>query len=332
VDALTNRLGTRFLVVTVVPNILLVGYIGFLVAAGAPAHSPSLARAITTLDGLTVRQIVAVLFGVLIISIATHPLQEPLIQLVEGYWRGLPFGLAAASFLTKRFESEMSWAKEELRIASGKDGQLEWATKQVAAEARRRLHWLPEDEEDLLPTELGNTLRIGEIRAGERYGLLLDDAMSRLSPVLSPSSLADLRDRRNQLDAAVRLCIAAGLATAVGVGLLLRHGSWLFLAVVTYLLCWACYRAAVAAARGFSIGLAAAVDLHHLQLYDALQLERPANLARELEFNKKTLGRLFHGDQLSRKAKDNLRYLPAPDNKTEEKAKESAEKTDSRGD
>jgi hypothetical protein len=225
----------------------------------------------------------------------------------------------------------MSWAREELRIASGKKRPLDWATNQIAAEARRRLYWLPEAEKDLLPTELGNTLRIGEMRAGERYGLQLDEAMSRLSPVLSSSSLADLRDRRNQLDAAVRLCIAAGLATAGGVCLLLWHGSWLFLALATYLLCWACYRSAVAAARGFSTGLAAAVDLHHMQLYDALQLKRPENLAIELEFNKKTLGRLFHGDELSRKAKENLHYLAESVNKPEGKAGEPAEIPDKLG-
>lgn len=137
----------------------------------------------------------------------------------------------------------------------------------------------------------------------------LDVALSRLTPLLSPSSLDELRDRRNQLDAAVRLCIAAGLATAVGVGLLLWHGPWLFLALVTYLLCWACYRAAVAAARGFCDSLAAAIDLHHLNLFDALQLERPANLAKEIELNK-TLMMMFRGKPLSRKIKTNSTTLP----------------------
>ena len=202
----------------------------------------------------------------------------------------------------------MCWAKKELEMAPDIDEPWDWATELAVAEAERRLYWLPAEEQDLLPTELGNTLRTGEIRAGERYGLELDVTMSRLSPLLSPSSLADLSDRRNQLDAAVRLCIAAGLATAVGVGLLLWHGSWLFLALVTYLLCWVCYRAAVAAARGFSTSLAAAIDLHHLKLFDALQLKRPVNLAEELKFNK-TLGQLFHGDKLDKKAKSELRYI-----------------------
>jgi hypothetical protein len=316
VDALTNRLGTRFLVVTVVPNILLIAYVGFLVAAGAPARYPSFARALKVLDGLTTRQIVAILLGLLIISVATYPLQVPLIQFVEGHWRGLPFGSAAADHFTDRFSNELCWAKNILVLST----EEPWgrSTGQIVAEAERRLYWLPSDEEDLLPTELGNTLQTGEIRAGERYGLKLDVAMSRLSPLLSPNSLADLRDRRNQLDAAVRLSVAAGLATVIGLGLLIWHGRWLLLTLMTYLLCWMCYRAAVAAARAFSLSLAAAVDLHHLQLFDALQLERPANLTEELELNR-TLARLFHGDELARKAKDDLRYIaPKADKPAEE--------------
>jgi hypothetical protein len=306
VDALTSRLGTRFLVVTVVPNVLLIAYVGFLLATGAPTHSPSLARALTILDKLTIRQAIAMLLGILIISVATHPLQTPLIQFVEGYWWGLPLGPTAMRRFTHRFRNELSWVQTELRVSGTKSQN--WATAQAAADALYRQYWLPTREEDLLPTVLGNTLKTGEIRAGSRYGLELEFALPRLTPLLSPSSLAELSDRRNQLDAAVRLCIAAGLATAVSVGLLLWHGPWLFLALVTYLLCWACYRAAVAAARSFSISLAAVIDLHHLQLFDALQLERPSNLAQELERNK-TLGMLFRGETLGKKAKENLGYI-----------------------
>jgi hypothetical protein len=251
-DTLTSRLGTRFLVVTVVPNALLIAYIGFLLAAGAPARSPSAARALAVLGGLTTRQIIAILLGLLILSVATHPLQTPLIQLFEGYW---------------------------------------W--------------WLSEDEQDLLPTALGNTLRTGEVEAGARYGLETLDALPRLVPLLRPTSLGELRDRRNQLDAAVRLCAAAWLATATGVGLLIWHGKWLLLPFLTYLLCWVCYRAAVAAARGFSISLAAAFDLHHLRLFDALQLKRPADLAEEVERNE-LVGRLFSGFELE---KDDMTLL-----------------------
>jgi hypothetical protein len=308
VDALTSRLSTRFLIVTVLPNVLLICYAGFLVAAGAPARSPTPAQAIVVLNHLTAGQIIALFLGLLIISVATHPLQTPLIQLMEGYWQGLPFGPELAERCTDRFRKELSWVRAELQ-REGDEDDGNRAARQANTDAGYRQDWLPTEEEDLLPTALGNTLTTGEARAGERYGLKTGVALPRLAPLLSPGSLAELRDRRDQMDAAVRMCVAAGLATAIGVCLLLQHGPWLFLALMTYVLCWACYRAAVAAARGFCDSLAAAVDLHHLQLYDALQLERPADLAVELTRNK-VLSQLFRGEDLDEKQMAGLRYLP----------------------
>jgi hypothetical protein len=97
--------------------------------------------------------------------------------------------------------------------------------------------------------------------------------------------------------------------------LLLRDGPWLFLAVSTYVLCWASYRAAVAAARGFSTNLAAAVDLYHLRLFDALSLERPAGIDDEIARNS-VLTQFFHGYELTQAHKSILRYVaPKADDK-----------------
>src|SRR5580692_7887176 len=102
-EAFSSRFGTRFIVVTVLPNILLVGYIGILVAAGAPARSPSPRSALAAIDHLTGYRVAAMLLGVIVISAATHPLQTPLVQLLEGHWWGLPFGPTMAEHATRRF-------------------------------------------------------------------------------------------------------------------------------------------------------------------------------------------------------------------------------------
>ena len=253
-------------------------------ASGAPAQSPSPARALRVLDGLTGHQVIAVILGAFVVSVATHPLQIPLIQIVEGYWWGLPFGRRISNYAIKRFKNELAIALRDF-AASAPRARLDWNARNLASDAQFRLDWLPENEVDLRPTVLGNTLWRGETRAGQSYGLELDVALPRLIPLMSPSILAELNDRRNQLDAAVRLCVATGIATAVSVGLLLLHGPWLFLAVADYLLCWACYKAAVAAAHGFSTSLAAAVDLYHLQFFDALSIKRPVDIDQECEYN-----------------------------------------------
>lgn len=307
VGAFANRLGTRFLLVTVVPNVLLIGYIGFLLAAGAPARSPSLMRALAAINHLTIHQIVAILVGLLIISVASHPLQIPLIQLLEGYWWRLPLGPWLADHATQRFRNELARVNRELdRNVDPND--MDWATKNSMRLAQGRKNWLPDRVEDLLPTALGNTMQTGEVTAGKRYGLDLNLALPRIIPSMSSDMLAELSDRRNQLDAEVRLCVASGIASLITVGLLIWDGPWLFLVLAPYLLCWASYRAAVAAARGFCTTLSAAVDLHHLQLYDALSLERPTNISEEKTRNE-TLTKLFRGHYLGPRDRDVLQYL-----------------------
>jgi hypothetical protein len=321
VGAFSSRFGTRFIVVTVLPNILLFGYISVLLAAGAPARSPSLPHVLASLDHLNGYRVAATVLGVLVISAATHPLQMPLIQFLEGYWWGLPLGPTLAGIATQRFRDELAKVNTELKEITD-EGQLDWARRNSTSRARFRQDWLPDYAEQLRPTDLGNTLWKGETKAGARYGLDLNIALPRLIPLMSPSVLDDLNDRRNQLDAAVRICVATGVATVISIGFLLRDGPWLFLAVATYLLSWASYRAAVSAARGFSTNLAAAVDLYHLQLFDALSLERPANIDDELDRNA-VLTDFFNGEDLSPAQKEILRYI-APKTDDKDKSGESA--------
>ncbi|HUB38107.1 MAG TPA: hypothetical protein VMA72_04575 [Streptosporangiaceae bacterium] len=305
-----GRLGTRFLVVTVVPNVLLLGYLGFLLAAGAPGHLPSPGHALRDLDDLTLNRIVAVTLGVLVVSVASHPLQLPLIQLLEGYYWPGKLGTVLADRATERFRHDQEKALYDLPEEDGLSAN--WTAKYKARAAQARLNSLPEHTEDLLPTALGNVLWRGETSAGQPYGLELLAAWPRLVPFVPPDVLAEINDRRNQLDAAIRLCVASGIATAASVGLLLRDGPWLFLALGTYLLCWACYRAAIAASRGYSISLATAVDLYHLRLFDGLALERPANLMEEIRRNE-VLMKVFRREALGPRDKGMFQYIAAKD-------------------
>ena len=233
--------------------------------------------------------------------------KRPLVQLLEGYWGGLPFGSRLAHRATNRFRKERNEALVTLS-KTRKAHHWDWQAKNSRRYAQFRLSWLPRGEDELLPTDLGNTLWRGETQAGDRYRLELDVVLPRLTPLMEPDVLGDLSDLRNQLDAAARLCVAAGVATAVSVGLLLWHGPWLFLALAMYFLSWASYRSAVAAARRFSLSLAAAIDLYHLKLYEALSLKRPIDLKQERRCNA-VLSKLFSGE-LAENEMAGFTYLP----------------------
>jgi uncharacterized membrane protein len=305
-DALTSRFGNRFLIVSVLPNAMLIAYLGLLVAAGAPTRDPAISRAIKILNGLTIRQVVALVLGLLIFSVATYSLQVPLIQLLEGYWQRLPMGRTTANRCIDRMWTERQQLADFINKNS-RDEVSDETARQIA-EAQYRIDWIPPDKQFVLPTELGNVLYVGETTAASRYGLETNVVMARLRPLLSADMRAELGDKRSQMDAAARLCIVAGVATMATIGLLLSRGPWLFLAFAPYLLSWVCYRAAVAGAHDFSRTLAAAIDLYHLELFDALHLPRPENLTRELEVNE-LLGYLFSGDNLGPADTDHLTYV-----------------------
>lgn len=308
VDTLTGRLGTRFLAVTLLPTSLLVAYVFFLLVAGAPSRAPHVSQAVDALDQLSGRQLTVAVLLLLGTSIATHPLQVPLIQLLEGYWWRLPFGPLVADLATTRFREELRQIRRTLVDVQPDD----WLGLQTMNDASYRQHWIPAEEADLLPTRLGNVLRAGESRAGTRYGFDLVETLPRLFPRMSPEVLAEIDDRRNQLDAGVRLCAASAVATAASLLLLLPTGDWMFLPVITFGLCWVSYRSAVASATGYSTTLAAAVDLHHLDLFDALHLPRPTTLREELD-RAPTIQRLFRGESLSELEEQQHAYLaPIP--------------------
>lgn len=125
----------------------------------------------------------------------------------------------------------------------------------------------------------------GPVRSGlgERYGLAVEIALLRLQPLLSPAVESELTDTRNQLDTATRICAMSFLAIPVTVVLLWSHEMWLLVPLGCYLLGWAAYRSAIAAAQRFCEALAVAFDLYHLQLWDALSSERPTDLLDERE-------------------------------------------------
>jgi len=300
-DALAARLGVRFLFVTLFPNLYFFGVLGVLLIAGAPGGRPSWTVFEQRIDGVTFQGIALAGVGIVLLSLATHPLQLPLIQIIEGYWLGLPGGATLERLGRRRYEDLLTRA----RATDASDG-VDEATR---AEAQRIMRWLPV-RQHLRPTELGNALYTGEVRAGERYRLRTDLAWPRLRALLPEPQLGQVNDTRNQLDASVRYCVLSLVAAATTLLILLPYDIWLIVPLALYLFAWGSYRAAVAGAKRFCEELEVAFDLHHLRLWDALALPRPANL-REERSRAKRLTRMLAGSDLRKK--DYARFVYVDD-------------------
>jgi hypothetical protein len=297
-ELLTLRIGSRFLIVTLFPNLGFTVLIGILVVAGAPADRPAWHRVDERLQHLSLGGMILLALAVLAASVALHPLNYALIQVMEGYWTGLPFGAALQEAAAERGAQY----RQALLARAGTDGN-----------AAAALYWLPEGPHPVRPTTLGNVLFAGEVRAGSRYGYRTEIVWPRLVPLLSERMRAQLGDARNQLDAAARLCGLGLLAVPITTALLIRYDVWLIVPIGCYLFSWTSYRSAITAARRFSNGLGVAFDMHHLALWDALSLDRPTHLQEEYSKRGDQLTRLFlQEDELEPYERESFVYLPPP--------------------
>ncbi len=280
------QLSSRFSVVSLLPDATLVLFVLALTASGAPGQPPSPQRVLTAIDGLNAQRVVAMLALVLIASLILHPFQFSLVRLLEGYWDDSRVGRPLSALLKalhRRRRQRLERLAYDPQTPQEQDRQ-QWAED--------RLDQYP-DEDRLLPTRLGNTLRSAEDEAGMRYELPTVAAMPRLYPYLSGRFAAVYVDRRNQLDAAVRFCGVLGLAAVISAGMLLTNGGpWRVLPVAIILLARISYQAAVRAAANYGYALHVAFDLHRFDMIKALHYPLPANRAEELRFNQQ-LGDFF---------------------------------------
>lgn len=292
VDSLLGGLGQRATYIGLLPAATLAALIAALLAAGAPSEAPDPGLLYDRTSELSGVQSALIAGALVAVTVVLHPLQLPLVQVFEGYRVPRPFAQwGRARQRRRRDKLGPKPHNGKPSAAHHKDDDVA-ATKPAVAtdltvltteslvatwhQGRR----YPRAER-VLPTTLGNAMRAGEERAGAPYGLDAVSAWPRLYPLLSEPVRAVTDDRRLQLDVAVRFCATFAAAAVVSAALLWSHGWWWSVPAGCMVMCAVAHHAAVAAAVAYGDSLAAAFDLHHLDLFDALQLSRPSSLAEE---------------------------------------------------
>jgi len=253
-------LSARFSVVSVLPTLVLVGWFGFLWGSGSLTGPPDMQHLLDGLAKVNIAQVTLAGLVSVVLGSVLHPFQFPLVRLLEGYWTTLP-GLRQLQYLG-------------IEINRRRMCQLRRADK--TKELRKQY---PPDEQDLLPTRLGNVLRAAERRAGEPYGMDAIAMLPRLYPLASPGVAAVFLDLRNQLDVAARYCVVLTLISVSGLAAMATDGPWLLLPAMTAALAWASYRAAVRTALSYGVGLRVLFELNHCRLLQGLGWKVPKNIA-----------------------------------------------------
>jgi len=293
----TKDLGLRFNVVSLLPAGALVLFVFGLLASGAPEHAPDIHRLSKRVASLDAWQASAAFLALIAFTLVIQPLQLSLVRLLEGYWGGSRLGRLLAApglWLAGRRRSALEKAT---KLSAGGEPTAPQAEATVAATRSLERAFPPQNE--LLPTQLGNVLRAAENRAGGRYGLLTVVTWPRLYPLLPEKTAAIVDDQRDQLDLSARFCAFCLLGAVVSLGLLATHGIWLLVPAGALVLGWICYRAAIAAALQYGVGLETAYDLHRLELLRALHLRLPTDSESERTTNETLSTFLLQGPGLA---------------------------------
>lgn len=330
-----GRIGRNFSIVTLVPSLFLTMWVYALYASDAWQGEPDLGQLLSRLGGWTFASAAWLVLTTVLVGLFIHPLQFPTVQLLEGYW-GRSAVARGAMLLRITHYRHRAWAMNR-RVALHRDA-INTAFERHLGDEVKKLSAAERDEsltayldgkpghavmshvigkdainkaqarypagQRMMPTRLGNALRSAEDTAGRQYGLDAIATAPHFALIAPETHAAYLRDSREQLDLAVRLCSVSLLATVVTVPAVFADGLWLLIALVPYVLAYVAYRAAVSAADEYTTALSTIIDLDRFALYRHLGLPRPRTTAEERATNAKVV-RLLRRDQNVR-----LRYAP----------------------
>lgn len=285
------------------PSTAFIGWFAVLLAGGAGTDSFDPERAWQAARTVTLGDVAVLVTAALVLSLVLNPFQFAATQLLEGYWGRTRWAAVAAAARINRHRQLLrslvetaSAARRDLKaaaLAAGGDVPDLLLTKSgdtvmhllVRAEAADDHKGQYPDPSRVLPTRLGNALRSFEDAAGKEYGLDALRVAGHLSLLVANERTAYVRDTRESLDLAVRLCMVFALATPITGLLMAGEGAWVVLALVPYAVAYLSYRGAILAAIGYGNAVRFQIDLDRFALYEALNVPEPATTDLERQMN-----------------------------------------------
>jgi hypothetical protein len=278
--------GGRFYLVGYLPAYAATLFLLVLVWAGAPGWASRSGKRLRFTDAwatashLSLGEVVMVALAVVLLAVVLQPLQLAMVQVAEGSW---PAWLAARWACRRQMSR-----KERLEQAQRLPARPELTEEAVqrAGEAgyqlRRRY---PVPAHLIRPTALGTILAAMTDQAGRTYGLDAAIAWPRLYPVLGEQVKSLIDDRRDTLDAAIRMTATMAVTAIAALALLLRSGWWILLVLIPLAIAALAYNGGVQAALAYSEAVHVAFDLHRADLLTALRMAPPRRQETERTLN-----------------------------------------------
>ena len=278
--------GGRFYLISYLPTYAAALFMLLLVWAGAPTWHGRPGRRIrfsnawATASHLSLSEVVMVALAIALLAVILHPLQLALVNMAQGAW---PAWLGA-TWARQRQKKHRDRLARAVQLPQGPELTSEAIQRAGTAgyDLRRRF---PGPDHLLKPTRLGNVLAAMQDNAGRFYGFDAVTAWPRLYPVLGDRCRTLVDDRRDTLDASVRLAATMAVTALASLVLLLGSAWWIVLALVPLAVAVLAYNAAVQAALAYAETVHVAFDLHRADLLTALRMQLPGRQDAECILN-----------------------------------------------
>ncbi|WP_033332248.1 hypothetical protein [Actinomadura welshii] len=210
-----------------------------------------------------------------VLGLLLYPFQIRAVRVLEGYWDRWSLTARLADLLLA-YQRRRVQAMRRATAPENDDERdpVPTASERKRADVARRLAGLP-PRAALLPTALGNALRAGELRAGERYGLTTLQSWPRIVPQISRPLMDALNSARDMLDSSVNLCYSFLACTvALTVATFDEPSNW-WLPTAALAAAALAYKGAVTAAQTYAQLMFVVYDLHRFDLVKALHYRLP---------------------------------------------------------
>jgi hypothetical protein len=303
ISGVGSAVGRYFSIVSFIPSLFLVGFTFALIESNAWSGkgSPDWTKAgnsFTHIGNLAFLVLVSMAIGV-----AVHPVQFALVQFFEGYWGTGRLAQRVRLLRILHHRNRASFLQYHLKLHAqlalqGEEGPLDTKAKveylSMADESDRLIRGYPIDDDEIMPTRLGNVLRRYERLAGSQYGLDAVRVIRQVALGAPAQRVSYLNDQRQLLDLSIRMSATSIAATLVAIAFLWRHGPWLLIALVPYGIAYLSYRGAVVVAHEYGAAISAIIDLDRFTLYDNLRVGLPKDTEAERRMNDQLMKLLGH--------------------------------------
>lgn len=226
---------------------------------------------------------------IVVSAVIVDHLALPTLRLLEGYW---------PRWLARLFDRRRNRHAKRLNALTAEWRRLQGGleTGAISTEGVARIAQLddairryPSDDNEVLPTRIGNVLRASERRPRDKYGLEPIHCWPHMLLLLPEQARTTLRTSRAELDTAVVSLLWAVLA------LVWTFWAW-WVAPLAVAACSVAYVAfLIPAAKSFADQIEAVFDLYRFELYELLRFPLPTDPATDRQLGELTNQFLLRG-------------------------------------